>query len=107
MDDPDKGCTPIAVYREAIRDERKIRITYRDKDDVETCRTLRPLVLLYYQECTVLAAWCELRAGFRYFRTDRIWACAMTDDCFAGQGATLRRLWEDSDQSWVPFVSSV
>lgn len=106
-DDPDKGCVPVGLLRRAIREECKLRITYRDETEAETCRTVRPLALLYYQECTVLAAWCELRAAFRYFRCDRMWACALLEDGFPGEGAALRRLWEESETSWVPMVSGI
>ncbi|WP_428926935.1 helix-turn-helix transcriptional regulator [Marinibacterium sp. SX1] len=106
LDDPDKGCVSKALLRGAIRDERKIEITYRDEKDAETTRILRPVALLYYQDCAVLAAWCELRRGFRCFRADRIWACTLLDDTFPGEGPALRRLWEDSDTSFIPFVTA-
>ncbi len=105
LDDPDKGCVPVGLLRRAVREELKLEITYRDEAEAETCRVIRPLALLYYQECTVLAAWCELRAAFRYFRSDRIWACTLTGGDFPGQGAALRQLWEESDSSWVPLVT--
>ena len=107
LDDPGKGCVSKSLLRTAIREERRIEITYRDETGAETCRILRPVALLYYHDCTVLAAWCELRAGFRCFRTDRMWSCTLCEDGFAGQGPALRRLWEDSDTSFVPLVSSL
>ncbi|MEM8730525.1 MAG: YafY family protein [Pseudomonadota bacterium] len=106
VDDPDKACVSKAMLREAIRDERKIEITYRDEEEAETTRVLRPLALLYYQECAVLVAWCELRAAFRYFRTDRIWSCTWREDGFPGEGAMLRRLWDDSDVAITPFAAA-
>lgn len=91
-DDPAKGCVSKAQLRAAIRDEQKLRLTYRDAADVETTRTVRPVALVYHPTCTLLAAWCELRAGFRYFRSDRIWGCDLMDDHFTGQGKSLRDL---------------
>lgn len=97
MDDPAKGCVPIVNYREAIRSERKLRITYVNAEGQRTERIVRPVALIYHIECTMLAAWCELRNGFRHFRTDRIWACAPTEDHFCGQGAPLRAIWQEQD----------
>ncbi|MGR3802701.1 helix-turn-helix transcriptional regulator [Marinibacterium profundimaris] len=107
LDDPEKGCVSKGMLRAAIREERKIEITYRDEAGVETQRILRPVAMLYYHDCAVLAAWCELRRGFRCFRTDRIWACTLREDGFAGEGPALRRLWEDSDTPLVPFATAI
>ena len=94
-DDPALGCVSKAKLRQALRAEQKLRITYRDGQDVETTRVLRPVALIYHLECAMLAAWCELRGGFRHFRVDRIWECTALDAYFTGQGKALRRLWLD------------
>ncbi len=94
-DDPARGCVRIADLRAAVRDERKLRLTYRDEHDQQTERTVRPVALIYYVDCTVLAGWCEMRQGFRHFRTDRIWGCEPLDAHFRGQGAALRAVWQD------------
>ena len=70
-----------------------MRLTYRDAQDVETVRTVRPVALVYHLECVMLVAWCELRGGLRHFRTDRLWGCDALEERFAGQSETLRRLW--------------
>ncbi|MEL6520036.1 MAG: YafY family protein [Pseudomonadota bacterium] len=98
-DDPTKGCVSKADLRDAIKEERKIRIVYRDADDLETVRTVRPVALVYHQECVMLAAWCEMRGSFRHFRTDRIWDWDMLDDHFTGQSAGLRAIWLE-DNRW-------
>ena len=96
-DDPAKGCISIAMLRDAIREERKLRLTYRDTDGTETIRTVRPLALVYHLECVMLAAWCELRGGFRHFRSDRIYACDSLDSFFPAQSAPLRQLWLEQE----------
>lgn len=96
-DDPAKGCISIAMLRDAIREERKLRLTYRDTDATETTRTVRPLALVYHLECVMLAAWCELRGGFRHFRSDRIYACDPLDAFFPAQSAPLRQLWLEQE----------
>ena len=98
-DDPAKGCVSKAVLRDAIRSERKIHITYRDAEGLETHRTVRPVALVYHLECVMLAAWCEMRGSFRHFRTDRIYACAELDEHFTDQSAALRALWLE-DNRW-------
>ncbi len=97
LDDPAKGCIPVAQYREAIRAEQKIRITYVSGEGQRSERIVRPVALIYHIECTMLAGWCELRSAFRHFRTDRIWACEATGQSFGGQGASLRDLWNEQE----------
>ena len=94
-DDPAKGCVSKAVLRDAIRSERKLELIYQDEQGCRTVRTVRPLALVYHLECVMLASWCELRAGFRHFRTDRIYGCDVLDQDFAGQGDALRAIWPD------------
>lgn len=93
VDDPQKGCISIAEVREAIRSSRKLKILYRDGAGQESERTIRPLALVYHLEANLIAAWCELRDGFRSFRTDRVWACEMLEEDFADQAEALRALW--------------
>ena len=97
-DDPAKGCVSVSVLRDAIRSERKLELTYHDEKDCRTVRTVRPLALVYHLECVMLACWCELRAGFRHFRTDRIYGCCLLDQYFAGQGDALRAIWPDQNR---------
>jgi len=94
-DDTERGCVSLSLLRGVIRDEHKVRLVYRDEKDQETERIIRPLVLSYRSTCVLLAAWCELRNGFRHFRTDRIYGCDKMDERFSGQGDTLRALWLD------------
>lgn len=98
-DDPERGCVSISMLREAIRDEHKLNITYRDEKDDVTQRVIRPVALSYRATCILLAGWCELRSGLRHFRTDRIYACEKLEDRFSGQGDVLRDLWLTSYKS--------
>jgi len=98
-DDPAKGCVSLGVLRNAIRCEQKLQLAYRDGAELQTDRVVRPVALIYHLDCTMLAAWCELRGAFRHFRSDRIWGCEVLDDCFSGQGPALRKLWSEQ-YSW-------
>jgi predicted DNA-binding transcriptional regulator YafY len=71
-----------AALRDAIRDERKVRFTYQDLDGRSSERVVRPLVMAFYGPVWLLAAWCELRNGFRVFRIDRISALSALETKF-------------------------
>lgn len=93
------GITPPAMVdlqmlRGAIRAEQKLVLVYKDDEATETRRTVLPLVMFYYIEVVVLAAWCELRRDFRHFRVDRIAACTAIDEFFKPDGDGLRARWQ-------------
>ncbi len=85
--------------RQAIRSETKLRVLYTDADDTQSERIIWPLILIYYADNNMLAAWCELRGDFRHFRLDRMTKCTTEPEQFLGQGATLRRIWETDMKS--------
>jgi predicted DNA-binding transcriptional regulator YafY len=66
------GTAELATIREAIRNEIRLLITYRDVNGAETRRTIWPIALAFLERVRVVVAWCELRDGFRHFRADRI-----------------------------------
>ncbi|WP_316013790.1 YafY family protein [Roseobacter sp. HKCCA0434] len=49
-----------------------LSLTYRDAQERETERTVRPLGLMFWGRVWTLVGWCELRDDFRMFRVDRI-----------------------------------
>ena len=67
------GATPhLSVLRSSIDRRYRIRLRYVALDGRESERTVRPLGLALFAPHWLLAAWCELRSGFRAFRVDRI-----------------------------------
>jgi predicted DNA-binding transcriptional regulator YafY len=66
------GDAPVADLRKAIRGERKVTFAYKDVQDRESQRTVWPFAMAYFDAARLVVAWCELRKGFRNFRTDRI-----------------------------------
>lgn len=72
---------------------RKLHIRYADERGRETERTVWPFLVGYMDEVRMLIAWCELRAGFRMFRTDRLSAVEFLDERYPERRATLRRRW--------------
>ncbi len=71
-----------AALRHAIRDRRKIQFVYQDLDGNSTERVARPLIMAFYGPVWLLAAWCEIRDGFRIFRIDRMSAFVVLDTIF-------------------------
>jgi predicted DNA-binding transcriptional regulator YafY len=69
-----QGVHPVSLQpiREAIRREHKVKIAYVDEAGKSTERVIWPIALAFMEKARVLAAWCELREGFRHFRADRI-----------------------------------
>lgn len=62
----------LTTIRSALQQEQRLIIDYRDGNDALSRRSIWPLAIGYFQDCRLLAAWCELRQDFRHFRTDRI-----------------------------------
>ena len=83
-----------AMLRDAIRKRMKLRLIYRADEDRRTDRTVWPVVLGYSETSCVLIAWCELRQGFRHFRTDRIETAEILDQPISESRSALVRRWE-------------
>ena len=83
----------LAQIRAAIRANRKIELDYRDVDGKASTRRVWPVALGYFDEMRVLAAWCELRAGFRHFRADRVAGLRVLDDACPRARRTLMAEW--------------
>lgn len=82
--------------RSAIRRQKKIRLDYRDDRGTATNRVIWPVLLGYRDQGRILAAWCELRSGFRYFRTERITYAQILEDRVPKRLAQLRADWESA-----------
>ncbi|MGE5146484.1 MAG: helix-turn-helix transcriptional regulator, partial [Candidatus Eiseniibacteriota bacterium] len=90
---PERGAD-TARLRTAIRQGRKLRLRYRAESGAETERTVAPVILGYAETVCLLVAWCELRQGFRHFRTDRIVALEVLEESSGARPGELRRRWQ-------------
>lgn len=81
----------LPKLRLAIRRNRKLYITYIDGSQQATERTIWPLGLYLYSHVTQVCAWCEMRKGYRAFRSDRIINCAVLEQGFNPQNGRLLR----------------
>ncbi len=93
----DFGAAPpafdLGAVRAAIRERRKLRLTYRDEAGRTTDRTIRPVAIAYYIEVTLVAGWCERRRDFRHFRVDRIEALTVLEERFDDPAGMMAETW--------------
>lgn len=69
----------LAELRQALREQRRVRIAYTRADGEASQRVLQPLGLIFWGTRWHLAAWCELRQALRTFRLDRIQEAELLD----------------------------
>ena len=88
--------------REAIRQGRKLRIDYQNAQKVRCTRTIWPFMVAYFEKVRLIVAWCELRADFRHFRTDRILDYQVLDLFFPKSIEALQRDWQANGHGCLP-----
>jgi predicted DNA-binding transcriptional regulator YafY len=88
----------LAAIRRAIRAERKLGITYRDGKGAVSQRTVWPFALGFFERVRVVVAWCELRQGFRHFRTDRIAAVSRIEARYPRRRQALLKQWRKAER---------
>jgi predicted DNA-binding transcriptional regulator YafY len=94
----------LGAVRQAVRNEEKLKLVYRDEAGSMTQRTIRPIAVIYYSQTANIVAWCELRGAIRNFRADRIELSEPTPERFIGEGDALRKLWMSGwhqDAAWT------
>jgi len=83
----------LPTLRAAIREGRKLRLRYRSDAGAESTRIVWPVILGYSDTSRILVAWCELRQGFRHFRTERITEADILNEGHGLRPGELRRRW--------------
>ncbi len=83
----------MAQVRHAIRNGRKIALSYSDEQGRVSARTVWPFAVGYHETVRLMIAWCELRKDFRSFRTDRVTASEFLEGRYHERPATLRDRW--------------
>ncbi|QIB34670.1 helix-turn-helix transcriptional regulator [Ancylobacter pratisalsi] len=91
---PMEEAVDAATLRDAIRSRSKLLLHYCAEDGTRTERTVWPVILGYSDTNRILIAWCELRQGFRHFRTDRMVAVETLDQPIPEPKSNLHRRWE-------------
>jgi predicted DNA-binding transcriptional regulator YafY len=88
----------LARVRQALREQRKMRITYADQNEVATERTIWPIMLGFIESQRFVAGWCELRANFGLFRTDQIVKVDFLEERYARSRRQLVKEWRAQDE---------
>ena len=83
----------VEQVRVAIRQQVKISVDYADEQQRVSSRVLWPFALGYFNDRIVLAAWCELRNGFRHFRIDRIQQLHLSQELYPQFKQQLFQQW--------------
>jgi predicted DNA-binding transcriptional regulator YafY len=91
------GDVELATVRQAIRQQLKLAITYRDAAGRDSDRTVWPFGVGFFDRARVVMAWCELRADIRHFRTDRIVAVAPTGERYPRPRQSLLTQWREQE----------
>lgn len=86
----------LTDIREAIRAERKLRLSYRDEAGRLSERVVWPFALGFFDRVRMILAWCELRDDFRSFRADRIEAMTVTETRYLRGRRTLLKAWRET-----------
>jgi predicted DNA-binding transcriptional regulator YafY len=100
--EPSAGDAGLSSVRQAIRDEHKLSLVYRDEQGRETARTVWPIALGFFDRTRVLVAWCELRQALRHFRTDRIVALETAGERYPRRRQVLLREWREVEGISAP-----
>ena len=94
---PAAGETQLPAIRAAIREERKLRIAYLDAQGAKTRRVVWPFALGFFERVRVVAAWCELRQGYRHFRADRIAMLTPLQTRYPRRRAVMLKEWRAAE----------
>lgn len=86
-----------ALLRKAIRTERKLALQYRDAAGMVSERIVWPFALTFFDAARVLLGWCELRQGFRHFRTDRIMSATLIEARYPRRRPMLVKEWREAE----------
>ena len=87
----------LSLLCKVIRTERKLALIYRDGNGVASQRIIWPFALSFFDSVRVLLGWCELRQGFRHFRTDRIVTATPVEARYPRRRQVLLKDWRESE----------
>lgn len=93
----------LSGLRQAIRNEKKLEILYRDLGGNERERIVWPFAIGYFADGRILAAWCELRGEYRHFRTVNILRARTLNENTPRRRSELFREWQFEQRRREPF----
>ena len=89
----------MAIFRRAIREQRKVQVRYSAEDGAASERVIWPIAISYFETQRLVIAWCELRQDFRTFRADRILKADMQQDKYQERRKVLLKRWMDQEKA--------
>lgn len=102
------GCDMDAI-RDACWKEEALTISYADKGNSASSRTILPLAVMHTDRTLTVLAWCCLRKAFRMFRTDRIMSLSRTSASFRPRRVVLLRTYlaelKEREESTPPLAA--
>lgn len=84
-----------ALLRHAIRERYRLQLSYIDGNDELTDRIVWPMLIAFLDRSRYLIAWCEMRKGYRHFKTDRVQELKVLGEKYPERRATLIKGWEE------------
>lgn len=81
------------LIRKAMRQEKKLQLSYQDGVGSSSQRIVWPLALGFFEQVRILIAWCELRQDFRHFRADRIRQLEFLESRYPERRQILLKKW--------------
>lgn len=87
----------LPEVRRAIRHEQKLLLTYTDGAGAQSKRVVWPFAIGFFDSIRIISAWCELRQGFRHFRSDRIRQLAVLEQGYPRRREALLREWMEHE----------
>ena len=85
----------LAAIRKAIRTQAKVQIEYQDELQKPSSRVIWPIAISYFDAQRLIVAWCELRVGFRHFRSDRVLAMTVLEEKYREPRLKLLAKWRE------------
>lgn len=83
-----------ALLRHAIRERYRLQLIYTDRDGSTTDRIVWPLLIAYLDRTRYLVGWCETKADYRHFKTQRVQELRVLAEKYPGRRAVLLKGWE-------------
>ena len=95
----------LPEVRRAIRHEQKLLLTYADGAGVQSKRVVWPFAIGFFDSIRIISAWCELRQGFRHFRSDRIRQLTVLEQGYPRRRETLLREWMEEEHIQCAYTA--
>ncbi|MGQ7842878.1 helix-turn-helix transcriptional regulator [Granulosicoccus sp. 3-233] len=87
----------LQAIRQCIRQQSKLLIHYSDQHDAPSQRIVWPFALGYFEQFRIMVGWCELRDGYRHFRTDRITRQEVLQQTYSRPRQVMLREWRQQN----------